>query len=484
MSVSELIGPAMVRFGRRQSRGLLLGLSTIRVIAAATAVTVLVTGLVAAGGIGLVASGLLWAPILAVTFVRWAGRPAVEWAPVVAHWSTRAATGQTVYRAPVSKPRPAGTMALPGDGAPIRFHTDIESGMCMMHDPHRHTLSAVLRVTHPSYVLLSPDAQRSRVGAWGRVLAGLAQSGTCAAIQILESTVPDTGQDVGDWWDTHRGPEVPWATAQYEQLLAQSAHGASTHRTTITVSLDLRAAAKTIRNAGRGIPGAARVLRGDTDALEHALRAAELHLHRWLGEAEIAVMVRQAYDPDLPPDFDARSPGANLAHAGPTAVNEQWGHLRHDSSWSTVLWISEWPRIDVPPHFLHAMIFAPGVRKHLSIVARPLQTAVALRQIRKEKTEMITDTHQKARIGQLADLSDAQEYEDVITRERALISRHADVAFSGFLAVTADNEDQLSAAVSQIERAASQAACETRILYGQQAQAFIVAALPLARSVQ
>jgi hypothetical protein len=229
--------------------------------------------------------------------------------------------------------------------------------------------------------------------------------------------------------------------------------------------------------------GAANVLRGDCSTLEYSLRAAELRLDHWLTEAEIATMVRQAYDPVVAAGSDAHSPGANLTHAGPTAVNEAWGHLRHDSGFSTVLWISEWPRLDAPPHFLHAVVFSPGVRKSLSIVARPLQNSVALQQIRKEKTEMITDSHQRAKIGQIADLSDRQEYDDVVARERALISGHADMAFSGFLAVTAGSEDELAAAVSQVERAATQAACETRVLYGQQAQAFVVAALPFARSV-
>ena len=68
-------------------------------------------------------------------------------------------------------------------------------------------------------------------------------------------------------------------------------------------------------------------------------------------------------------------------------------------------------------------------------------------------------------------------------RERALISGHADVAFSGFVSVSAATEDLLAAAVSQIARAASQAACETRLLYGRQTQGFVVAALPLGRGV-
>jgi hypothetical protein len=55
--------------------------------------------------------------------------------------------------------------------------------------------------------------------------------------------------------------------------------------------------------------------------------------------------------------------------------------------------------------------------------------------------------------------------------------------FSGFVTVTAPSSDELSSAMAQIEQAASQSNCETRVLYGRQAQGFVVAALPLARSV-
>lgn len=169
--------------------------------------------------------------------------------------------------------------------------------------------------------------------------------------------------------------------------------------------------------------------------------------------------------------------------AGPVAISEHWDRLRSDSAWAAVLWVNDWPRIDVPPHFLHPLVFSPGVRKTISIVARPLGTTEALKAIRRAKTEAISDSQQKAKIGQIEDLTDAQEYHDLLDRERALISGHADVAFSGFISVTAATEDMLSAAISQIERAASQAACETRLLYGRQTQGFVVAALPLARGV-
>jgi hypothetical protein len=64
-----------------------------------------------------------------------------------------------------------------------------------------------------------------------------------------------------------------------------------------------------------------------------------------------------------------------------------------------------------------------------------------------------------------------------------LIGGHADLRFTGLLAVTAASREDLETAVAQVERAATQVGCETRRLAGQQARAFASAALPLARKV-
>jgi hypothetical protein len=372
-------------------------------------------------------------------------------------------------------------MALPGDAAALRFYEDPESGACMVHDPHRETFSVTVAVTHPAYVLLAPGDQQSRVTAWGRLLASLSRSGYCAAIQVLEATVPDPGTGIAGWYERRGTHDGGWADTNYATLLRQSSHGSSSHRTTITISLDMRRAARAIREAGRGTKGAAAVLRGQMDALEHSLRAADLHSDGWLDAGGLAAIVRQAYDPAA--SLRADWPGATLDRAGPVALSEHWSYLRHDSGFSTVLWISEWPRQDVAPNFLHSVVFAQGVRRSLCLVAHPLGAQEALRQIRKEKTEAITDSAQRTKIGQIQDLSDRQQYEDVLTREQALTSGHADMEFSGFVTVTAPSRDELSSAVAQIEQAASQSSCETRVLYGRQAQGFVVAALPLARSV-
>jgi len=261
------------------------------------------------------------------------------------------------------------------------------------------------------------------------------------------------------------------------------APAAQTHRTLIALSLDLKQAGKAIKDAGRGMAGASAVLTQDMAAFESGLRAAELKLTSWLGPSDLAGVIRGAYDPNGWARLDGTGIGQDLATAGPVAVEEHWDHLRQDNGFSAVLWVSEWPRIDVPPHFLHALEFAPGVRKTISITATPLSTAAAMRDIRKAKVEYLTDAAQKTRIGQIADLADAQELADVMTREQALISGHADLRFTGLIAVTAPTKDDLDAAVSQLQRAATQSGCETRLLLGQQARSFTAAALPLARKV-
>jgi hypothetical protein len=258
------------------------------------------------------------------------------------------------------------------------------------------------------------------------------------------------------------------------------APAASTHRTLIALSLDLKAARGYIRRHGRGIQGAAAALRQEMTALESGLRSAELHLACWLDEPELATTIRTTYDPGV----DAGTAKTRcLSTAGPVAVDEYWDHLRHDSGYSAVLWINEWPRVDAPPSFLHALVFRPGVRKTLSITATSIPTAAAMRDIRRSKVEYATDASQKARIGALADLSDEAEWSDVIDRERALLNGHADLRFSGLIAVTAPSEEELESAVAEMERAAIQCGCETRRMVGQQARAYAAAALPLARKV-
>jgi hypothetical protein len=153
--------PGSVRFARRSTRGLLLGFSTPRVIVFGVA-GIAVAAVFTAGAVGFVVAGIIWMPLAATAVVRVAGRPAVEWATTAVHYSARKAGGQDQFRARPTKPRPAGTLALPGDTASLRLHIDEATGAAMIHDPHRQTLTAVVPVGHPAFALLD-DADRVSV---------------------------------------------------------------------------------------------------------------------------------------------------------------------------------------------------------------------------------------------------------------------------------------------------------------------------------
>ncbi len=470
-----------VRFPRMPRRGLLMGLSTLRVATLAVGVLALTIGLFAAGSIGAALSSPVWVTSAVVTFVRWNGRPAIEWAPTLGHFAWRRATGQTSYRARPERPRPAGTLALPGDAASLRFLIDEASGTAMLHDPHAHTLTAIGLVHHRSFVLLAPGEQAARVQGWSRTLAHLAATGTDTRVQVLEISLPDSGHGILGWWQEHcTAKPGTWVVRQWEDLVRQVVPAAATHRTLVAVSLDLRTARSQIRSSGRGIRAAAAFLRQELASFEAGLRSADLFLTKWLGQSDLAALMRTAYEPG----YEQREQHTlDLADAGPLAVEEHWDHIRHDTGHSAVLWINEWPRVPAPPFFLHALIFQPGIRKTLSLTCEPVPAQEALRDIRRARVEYATDSVQKAKLGVLADLSDSVEAADVLDRERALIEGHADIRFTGLVTITAPTHEELEAAIAETARAAIQCGCETRRLYGQQARAFTAAALPLARRV-
>ncbi len=467
----------LVRFGRRQSKGVLLGFSGLRLVVIGVGLVVLVMSTFFAGTTGLMVSAPLWALLIATAFLRWNGQPLADAAPIVTHWFARRVLRQTTFRARLFAPRPAGTMALPGDVAALRFYAD-PTGVAMIHDPHRQTLSAVVRVSHPAYVLLSPDDQARRVTAWSRVLASLSATGSCAGLQLLESTLPDPGHGVRDWYAAHGRHDSSWASNRVRVPGRGPGAGVHTHRTLIVLSLDLRKAAKAVREAGRGIVAAADVLRADITTCTTSLRSADLTCRGLARSRRTGACHSGCLRPD------DRSGDAGVAgHRGPDRHRRalglpaaRFGLLRGALDQR----VATHRRF---PHFLHSLVFLQQVRKTISIVVKPLSTSEALRSIRKEKVEYLTEAQQAARIGKIADFADEQEYADVLARERALVSGHADLRFSGFISITAPTREELTAAVAAVDRAAAQSGCETRTMYGQQAQAFAIAALPLGRGV-
>jgi hypothetical protein len=67
------------------------------------------------------------------------------------------------------------------------------------------------------------------------VLAGLASTGTCAGVQILESTLPDPGYEVKHWFADHGAHDDSFVSTEYANLMNQGALASLTQRSLIVL---------------------------------------------------------------------------------------------------------------------------------------------------------------------------------------------------------------------------------------------------------
>ncbi|MET7518335.1 SCO6880 family protein [Streptomyces sp. NPDC005480] len=479
-------GPATVKFPHRSRRGVLLGLSAPQLIVVAVTGLLLLAVLLSAGVTGALKFIPLWALALAAVFMRHRGRSLADWAPITVRYALRRFRGQLVWLTrPSTRPQREGLLHLPGTAASLRVTTAPGGRFGAVHDPHEGTLTAVVKVSSRAFALLDPATQASNVSGWGRTLAALARTGHIARVQVLERTVPDSGDALNRYWNQHGDTQSPLAGPIYNDLLSAAGPAAAPHEAYVALALDLKAARRLINQAGGGLTGGFSVLAQLTSTFDQTARNSGLMPSNWLHATQIAAVIRTAYDPKVSAALDQWSasgrPQADPAAAGPVVLVEKADRIRTDSAHHATFWIENWPRIETSPGFLHQLLFTSGVRRTLSLTYEPKGLDSALKDVQRKKATVIADAAERARKGQVDSEEDSVEYADIKQRERQLIAGHADVALTGLLTVSADSDEQLNAACAAIETAAVAALIDLRPLTWQQAEAFTNAALPLAR---
>lgn len=478
---------ATVKFPHRSKRGILLGLTAPQLTAVTLTGLLLLAVILTRGILGALELVPLWAVIALFVFVRSRGRSLADWTPVIVRYMLRRARGQLLWLArPSRRPVREGLLHLPGTAASLRVVTSPDRRYGAVHNPGTGTLTAVVKVSSRAYALLDPGTQNANVAGWGRALAALARTGQVARIQVVERTVPDSGDALRRYWEEHGNPGAPMAGRVYGELIASAGPAAAPHEAYVAVSLNTKATRRLISQAGGGLIGGFAVLAQLTSTFDQAARTAGLNPTGWLTADEIAAVVRTAYDPKALAALDrwssAGRPEAESAAAGPVVVVEKADHIATDSAVHTTYWVENWPRIETSAGFLHQLLFTAGVRRTLSLSYEPKGLESALRDVQRKKASVIADAAERARRGQVDSEADSIEYQDIKARERQLIAGHADVALTGLLTVSADTEDELRAACAVVETAAVGAQLDLRVLRWQQAEAFTAAALPLALS--
>lgn len=480
------------RFGPLERRGLLgpLRMGQIAAIGGALALAVELLDHVGGGG-GVAAATLVLAVSIGVVTVPLAGRTLEEWAPVGCAFAARYAGGRLRFRSGAAvaggAPRASVTPELPRGLRGVQLVTLEHGGRAVgaLAERHGRLLTPVLACQALSFALLDPELQERRLAQWGTVLAAAANA-PIRRLQWIERTAPAQGDELARWLHGARDPALPArgvpVVESYLELISQSTQVTHDHEILLAVQLD------TARLQGRGelvpeqvVEQIAQVARG--------LEAAGIRVLGALSAGQLARVLRTAFDPYARAELAALEAVAGGEHqlpqwsAGPFAAREAWDHYRCDGALHTTYWISGWPRTDVSPMFMDALLADSGTVRTVAVTFAPVAPERSAREVEAAITRDRADSELRHRFGQSETARQRQAQEAAARREAELAAGHGEVRFSGFLTVSGRDEGELRRACAEMHRHAARARLELRRMYGQQAEAFSFT-LPLARGLR
>jgi hypothetical protein len=489
------------RFGPLERRGILgpvrAGQAVVLALGTLMGVLVLDGSPSAAGALG---ATLLLAGAVLLAVVPIGSRTLEEWAPPAGLFAVRRIRGRTLLRSPV----PARGMIARGNGRGLRLGRPASSppaalrGVRIVEAAYRdrpvgivserggRMLTAVLACRVVAFSLLDAEAQERRLARWGLVLSGAAGT-PIRRIQWLERTAPAQGDELARWLHAERDPAVPLrGTAiveSYLELIGTTARVTQEHEILLAVQVD----ARQVRE--RGGEAATRALIEQTERLAHGLEAAEVSVLGALSPGQLARALRTAFDPYARAELaaletaDPERDGLDEANAWPLGAREAWDHYRSDGAIHATYWIGGWPRVDVSPMFMDALLGRSSAVRTVAVTFEPVPPGRSTREVEAAVTRDRADSELRHRFGQSETARQRQARDATIRREAELAAGHGEVRLTGFVTVSGRDADDLRRASSEVLEHAARARLELHRLYGQQAEAFTFT-LPLGRGLR
>ncbi|MBV9606447.1 MAG: hypothetical protein JO027_15130 [Solirubrobacterales bacterium] len=491
------------RFGPVERRGILGQLRAGQVALVAAGAVAAIAALdrdpTAAGAfLGVVLFGVS----VAAAFAPVGRRTTEEWAPIALAFGLRRVRGRTRFRsiAPTAgrlggeqagpwrrRLRPA----EPSPPATVRGVRVLDVAyrdrvIGVLSEQRRRRLTAVLACRVLAFSLLDPEAQERRLARWGLILSGAA-AGPVRRIQWIERTVPAQGDELARWLHDERDPAVPLRGTpmieSYLELIGATTRAAHEHEVLVAIQIDPR------RAADHGRDGAVHALVEQTERLAEGLAAAEVSVLGALGPGQLARVLRTAFDPYARAELaglEATDParhGLSEANAWPLGAEESWEHYVSDGAWHATFWIGEWPRVDVSPMFMDALLGRSSVVRTVAVTFEPVAPDRSTREAEAAITRDRADRELRHRFGQAETARQRQAQEAALRREAELAAGHAEVRLAGFVTVTGRDRDDLRRACVEVHEHAVRARLELHRMYGQQADAFTFT-LPLCRGLR
>jgi hypothetical protein len=349
----------------------------------------------------------------------------------------------------------------------------------------RH-LTAVLACRVVGFSMLDAEAQERRLARWGLVLSGAAGT-AIRRIQWVERTVPSRGDELARWVVSERDPAVPLRgeamIESYLELLGTSARVTQEHEILVAVQVDSR------RVRERGARAVVNSLVEHAERIARGLEAAEVTVLGALSPAQLARALRTAFDPYASSELaaletaDPQREGPAEAGAWPLGADETWDHYRSDGAFHATFWIGAWPRVEVSPMFMDALLGRSSTVRSVAVTFEPLAPERSTREVEAAITRDRADGELRRRFGQSETARQRQAEEATARREAELAAGHGEVRLAGFVTVTGRDPDDLRRACSEVHEHAARARIELHRMYGQQADAFTFT-LPLCRGLR
>jgi hypothetical protein len=445
---------------------------------------------------------LLFGATVGLAVAPLGGRTMEEWAPIGASFAVRYARRRVHFRSGAPsrgvRVRGPGTSSGPGLAGPepelpaaLRGTRIVEAAyrdrpIGALSERSGRRLTAVLACRVVAFSLLDPEAQERRLARWGLVLSGAAGS-EIRRLQWIERTAPAQGDELARWVHAERDPAIPLRGTplieSYLELIGTTARVTQEHEILLAVQVDAR------RVRDRGAPAVMRSLIEQTERVAHGLDAAEVTVLGALSPGQLARAVRTAFDPYARAELaaletaDPERDGLAETNAWPLGAREAWDHYQSDGAVHATYWIGGWPRIDVSPMFMDALIGRSSAVRTVSVTFEPIPAGRSTREVEAAITRDRADHELRTRFGQSETARQRQAVDATMRRESEIAAGYGEVRFSGFITVSGRDRDDLRSASSEVLEHAARARLELHRMYGQQADAFTFT-LPLCRGLR
>jgi hypothetical protein len=269
----------------------------------------------------------------------------------------------------------------------------------------------------------------------------------------------------------------------YLELIGSTARVTQEHEILLAVQVEAR------RVRERGKDAVRRALIEQTERVAQGLEAAEVRVLGALSPGQLARALRTAFDPYARAELaaletaDGDRDGLLETNAWPLGTRERWDHYQTDGALHATYWIGAWPRMDVSPMFMDALLGRSSAVRSIAVSFDPIPPERSTREVEAAVTRDRADRELRQRFGQSETARQRQVQEATARREAELAAGHGEVRFAGFVTVSGRDPDDLRRACAEVHEHAARARLELHRMYGQQAEAFTFT-LPLCRGLR